>query len=60
MASDDEFLFLEPLPSMEDEPCLFCDKNDPPCDMLIQENVPGGSVALAHQKCFEAWLEGDD
>lgn len=61
MGWEDEFKFFEMPEIFKDMPCLFCDKNDPPCDMIIQDNLPGGGMAATHKTCFDEWLKcGDD
>ena len=49
--------FYEPLEGMESEACTFCEKTEPQCDVLIQDEKPGGSYRLAHLTCLRGFME---
>lgn len=47
--------FFEILPGMESIPCALCE--EPDCDMIIQDMVPGGQAIVLHEQCFEDYQE---
>lgn len=57
MSFMDEFIILELPPSMRHLKCMFCDKNEPPCEWFIKDRTKANSWAPMHQVCFHAWLE---
>ena len=53
-----EYQYFQPLPDMVGEPCDKCGQPIESCDVLIQENRPGGGRALLHRHCLDNL--GDD
>lgn len=53
----DSIKFFKPLDSMLNTSCEFCGKNNPQIDVLVQENIPGGGMLLAHQACLDKFIE---
>lgn len=37
--------------------CIFCEKGN--CEVMIQENIPGGGMGAAHQSCLDTFMEED-
>jgi predicted ATP-grasp superfamily ATP-dependent carboligase len=37
--------------------CAICGKGD--CEILVQENVPGGSMGAFHKSCLDELLAGN-
>lgn len=46
-----DIVYFNALPTMKEECCIFCHKDG--CDVLIQENVPGGNYGVAHSICLD-------